>query len=655
MKKVSFFVIMLLFDSILLFSQVSINADGNAPHVSAMLDVSSTTLGFLLPRMTISEFQTILNPAKGLLIYCADDNHFYVNRGTPASPFWAMVNTEWGINGSHIYFLGSNVGIGTSNPTAKLDLRGNTPDDGVALQIGNSDLSHSLLLFGGRQNDPNPFIRWKQGDPLRFMTDEGGGSEKMRITNNGQVGIGTSTPSANIHVTETNPGFTALFGSPICSWNSSTNVNIGDDNGPASLYIGQSIGRKGFIYWDYNPSPGDATFNIGTVGGYNNLILCHTGGNVGIGTTTPESLLDIQYNLNSYSQLGYNLAVGSFFYHSEDYNDGDGQTAVYAYRTRDGDFPNDGTDYGVASSNAAIKGLSWWGDQYSFGTAGFNVNDYTRCGGILGAEYIGDYWGSLGYKNSSSTGYGGYFSSYTSGSGKSSQPAYIGIGMGAWGDLLGADIHGKVYGIYAEGGNYAMFSNGPVYKNNLDVHLQENGIGTNTALYTYVSTDVCVQTSGIATLSSGMASIVFDPAFSASVSSEVPVVVTVTPTGKSNGVYLSEVSRNGFTVVENDDGKSTVTINYIAIGRRAGYENPSLPPEVIDAGYTSKMARGLHNDADTQTNGEGLYYENGHLVVGVHPSTLPDPNKPAEKTVIPRPTKAPKRVLKDDDKGLIGD
>jgi hypothetical protein len=133
------------------------------------------------------------------------------------------------------------------------------------------------------------------------------------------------------------------------------------------------------------------------------------------------------------------------------------------------------------------------------------------------------------------------------------------------------------------------------------------------------------------------------------------VIVTVTPAGKSNGVYLSEVSRNGFTVVENDDGKSTVTINYIAIGRRAGYENPSLPPEVIDAGYTSKMARGLHNDADTQTNGEGLYYENGHLVVGVHPSTLPDPNKPAEKTVIPRPTKAPKRVLKDDDKGLIGD
>jgi hypothetical protein len=187
-----------------------------------------------------------------------------------------------------------------------------------------------------------------------------------------------------------------------------------------------------------------------------------------------------------------------------------------------------------------------------------------------------------------------------------------------------------VYGVYMEGENYASFSNGAVYKNNLDVHLQENGTGTSTVLYTNVSTDVTVQTSGAAMLSNGTADIIFDPDFTSSVSSEQPVVVTVTPTGNSNGVFLAEVSISGFTVVENNAGRSNVTVNYIAIGKRAGYENPSLPPEVIDAAYTSNMARGLHNDADKQTNGEGLYYENGKLVVGIHPSTLPDPNKPAE-------------------------
>ncbi len=174
------------------------------------------------------------------------------------------------------------------------------------------------------------------------------------------------------------------------------------------------------------------------------------------------------------------------------------------------------------------------------------------------------------------------------------------------------------------------------------MHLQENGTGTNTVLYTNVSTDATIQTCGMATLSNGTKSIAFDQAFSASVSSEAPVIVTVTPIGNSNGVYLSEVSENGFTVVENNGGKSNITVNYIAIGKRAGYENPSLPRKSSMPHIPAIMARGLHNDADTQTNGEGLYYENGQLVVGIHPSTLPDPNKPAEETVLPKPSTPPK-------------
>ena len=124
-------------------------------------------------------------------------------------------------------------------------------------------------------------------------------------------------------------------------------------------------------------------------------------------------------------------------------------------------------------------------------------------------------------------------------------------------------------------------------------------------------------------------------------------MVTVTPMGNSNGVYLSEVTKSGFTAVENNNGKSTVTLSYIAIGKRAGYEHPNLSREVIDAGYTNKMARGLHNDADTKTNGEGLYYEDDRLLVGIHPSTLPDPNKPPAESVIPKPSKPTKRLLED--------
>jgi hypothetical protein len=106
----------------------------------------------------------------------------------------------WSQSGSNIYYSSGNVGIGISDPSYNLDVRGSNPDDDGVVQLGNSDLSHRLILFGGRQSDPNPFISWKQGDPLRFATDEGGWSEKMRITNNGLVGIGTVTPTTKLDV-----------------------------------------------------------------------------------------------------------------------------------------------------------------------------------------------------------------------------------------------------------------------------------------------------------------------------------------------------------------------------------------------------------------------------------------------------------------------
>jgi hypothetical protein len=72
---------------------------------------------------------------------------------------------------------------------------------------------------------------------------------------------------------------------------------------------------------------------------------------------------------------------------------------------------------------------------------------------------------------------------------------------------------------------------------------------------------------------------------------------------------------------------------------RAGYERPNLPQNIIDKGYTAKMARGLHNDADIQTNGEGLYYQNGKLSLGIHEPTLPDSNKPDVAALLPKPGK----------------
>ena len=652
MKNIVTFLTMFLFIGISAFAQVSVNSDGSAPNSSAMLDVKSTTKGFLAPRMTLAERNAIATPATGLVIYQTDGvPGLYYNSGTPAVPLWLLIGSnagQWLNNGTSIYYNAGNVGIGTSTPLASFHVAkslGYTALFGSdilgyngATNVSIGDDASTALLYVGQSPDTKGYLIWNYSPTpanAQFWLGTYNGTNPLILQPvGGNVGIGNIVPAATLHVAENTPSYTAIFGTPISTVNSSTNVSIGDDNGNAIEYVGQGTSNKGYLIWNYNSTPSNAYFKVGTYSGSNPLVLQGDGGNVGIGTLTPASRLQVNYDDNGQIYLGYSSALTSYLYHVEDPVNGDGQSALYAFRGRTSQ--NDGTGYAYYTSNSASKGYSFWGDMYSFGTSGFNYNDFTRCGGILGAEQGGFYWGSLGYKNSASIGYGGYFTSSSSGGGKSNQ-ASTGIGIGAWGDLMGADIHGKVYGTYTEGENYAMYANGVVFKNNLDVHLQDNGTNINTVLYTSVSTDVTVQTSGFATLSGGKTSVDFDPAFIAAVSSETPVVVTVTPTGNSNGVYLSEFSRKGFKVVENNDGKSSVTISYIAIGKRAGYEHPDLPREVIESNYTQNMALGLHNDADTKTNGEGLYYESGKLVVGKHASTLPDPNKPAEETVIPKP------------------
>jgi hypothetical protein len=65
------------------FSQsVSINNTAATADSTAMLDISSTTKGLLIPRMTAQQKTSIASPATGLLVYQTDgDNGFYYYNG----------------------------------------------------------------------------------------------------------------------------------------------------------------------------------------------------------------------------------------------------------------------------------------------------------------------------------------------------------------------------------------------------------------------------------------------------------------------------------------------------------------------------------------------------------------------------------------------
>lgn len=61
---------------------VGINTDGAAPHSSAVLDVKATDKGMLIPRMTTSQRNSVLNPAIGLIIFNISNNCLNYFSGT---------------------------------------------------------------------------------------------------------------------------------------------------------------------------------------------------------------------------------------------------------------------------------------------------------------------------------------------------------------------------------------------------------------------------------------------------------------------------------------------------------------------------------------------------------------------------------------------
>jgi hypothetical protein len=70
MKNLLFFLFAVM--GMFAHSQVAINNDGSLPDNSAILDVSSTSKGFLLPRMTQAQRDAITSPAAGLIMWCSD-------------------------------------------------------------------------------------------------------------------------------------------------------------------------------------------------------------------------------------------------------------------------------------------------------------------------------------------------------------------------------------------------------------------------------------------------------------------------------------------------------------------------------------------------------------------------------------------------------
>ena len=125
MKKLVLLLIVLWSSMTMVIAQnVGVNADGSAPANSAMLDVKSTTKGFLLPRMTQAQRDAIPSPENGLMVFCTDCGEIGT-LSVYSNGSWSNYNNDCPLGAP------TNNGSGNLTPNS-IYWKWNAPSSGVA-------------------------------------------------------------------------------------------------------------------------------------------------------------------------------------------------------------------------------------------------------------------------------------------------------------------------------------------------------------------------------------------------------------------------------------------------------------------------------------------------------------------------------------------
>ncbi len=194
------------------------------------------------------------------------NNRLEIGYGTSAAS-----GEFWDINSKMTVLTNGNVGIGTNNPLhGKLQISGKGANEGITLWSNSGELSSRIWT------DPaKTLFHISRGtDPLQGIT----------LNKIGNVGIGTTTPLAQLEVKSTNT-FGGLW-APVRSFftvTDGTNTLIMDPNEiytNSKLHIGSKSGDI-------------VEFRNLAEGANQTKMLIKANGNVGIGTIEPKSKLDV--------------------------------------------------------------------------------------------------------------------------------------------------------------------------------------------------------------------------------------------------------------------------------------------------------------------------------------------------------------------------
>jgi hypothetical protein len=189
---------------------------------------------------------------------------------------------QWTTSGSNIYNSNAgNVGIGTTSPNAKLDVQGGN------ISIYNNGGSSNIFVGSAATGKTNVSLSSSSdanGYGVLQSVSSAGSSYGNTVINpsGGNVGIGTTSPAALLSV----QGGGTTTG--ISNIETTLTARFNTANPPIVLGIGYVSSDNPFIQ----------AFNSGT-SSTRSLIINPFGGNVGIGTTTPDVSLAVAGTIHS--------------------------------------------------------------------------------------------------------------------------------------------------------------------------------------------------------------------------------------------------------------------------------------------------------------------------------------------------------------------